>query len=215
MNFNRFTLTFNSDCCNQVFNLVKRGVTSCPSHAKKSHQLRGSGAIPLDTITYLINKSSGTKNYAHATTITIGNKRIGRLSQKKQYREFVRRIKRQYPFRGKVKYLYCFEEQMNGQLHAHGWTLGDYQNHFISSFSDFGKHNMNSKSFQPIGDLAKYGLYINKENAYPPLTNITKREEKEFTATTSGEVGDGEVSSTLEESSRSHLAENTEIISNN
>lgn len=113
-----------------------------------------------------------------ATTITIGEKWLGKLSYQDQYRIFIKRIKKYYPFHGPVKYYYCFELTNNGQLHAHGIEYGGFQRRFIEAFSNFGKRNEHKESYKDIKS-DKYFDYIHKECVMPSIHNITKRYIKE------------------------------------
>lgn len=128
---------------------------------------------------YLIEQSEGTKNHAFASTITIGNVRYGRLSAKTQYEHMKNAIKRHIAYHDpKKKYYYAFEYQRNGNLHAHGWELGSSQQRFIESFSHFGRRNSHDASYQNLANARSYWDYINKENAFPPITNIMKKDVK-------------------------------------
>lgn len=116
-----------------------------------------------------------------AATITIGTKFYGSMSSDDQYKHFAKAIKY---FKSQIKniydptgrYYFTFELQRNGQLHAHGILYNIYQKVFTDSFRQFGRHNENSKSYQKLNNLTLYTKYINKENAYPPLTNISKKD---------------------------------------
>lgn len=83
----------------------------------------------------------------HFTTITIGSKWLGMKSVKEQYEVFKRDIKKHIRYHGDQKYLYHFEIQRSGMLHAHGIELDTYQGRFIKSFEHYGKHNCSNKSF--------------------------------------------------------------------
>lgn len=112
----------------------------------------------------------------HATTITIGEKWIGKLSSEVQYNLFKRHIQKHIaPYTADdAKYCYHFELQQNGQLHAHGIEFGTYHNRFIESFIDFGKRNKHPDAFTHVIDIDKYLEYIDKENIFPPITNVKK-----------------------------------------
>ena len=114
---------------------------------------------------------------AIAETITIGNKHIGKLGIEKQYKLIKKRI-REYGRFEELKYIYHFELQSNGNLHAHGIQFFGFQDRFITFFNDIGRHNMNDKSYQPVKDKKAYLDYINKENLFTPITNITKEDLK-------------------------------------
>lgn len=119
----------------------------------------------------------------NATTITIGEKWIGKLSADQQYKVMAKDIRihmRRYNHSGDNYYYYCFELQKNGQLHAHGIEAGTYSTPFIEMFERYGKRNRHKKSFTPVSDLDKYFEYITKECTYPTITNITLRTLKDF-----------------------------------
>lgn len=113
------------------------------------------------------------------TTITIGRKWLGRKSADEQYNIFVKRIKSHIPYHSNSKYVYHFELTNNGQLHAHGLEYNSWQSNFVSSFADFGHQNTKSISFKPVAHakgLLAYIDYMDKENAYPMIHNIMKKD---------------------------------------
>lgn len=171
------------DCCNDCLN--SNTLFQKPEHSSDSPESSCQNYAPKKIINnklkqFIINQSSGTKNFAHATTITIGNKWIGKKSAKQQYKQLVRDIKRHIGYRSAVKYLYVFEYQHNGHLHAHGVELGSYQQQFIESFSKYGRRNSCSESFQTVKHIDKYLEYIDKEHAFPYITNIHKHQYKKI-----------------------------------
>ncbi len=121
--------------------------------------------------------------YAHtgiemsAATITIGYKHILKLSYKEQYAMMVKEIKKTYKFHSdSIKYLFRFELQENGSLHAHGLIMNGYQNVFHTNFLKFGIHNTKALSYQTCRNIKGYLKYINKENVLPPIHNIRKKD---------------------------------------
>lgn len=149
-----------SNCC-----ISKATESTCQRSPKKSIAL----AHKFFKLKYNIAPDS-----MKATTITIGEKWLGKLDSKVQYEIFKKRIRDHmapYRFDG-ARYCYHFELQSNGQLHAHGIEFGTYENRFIESFGDFGKRNKHAESYTKIHDIDKYIDYINKDNIYPPITNV-------------------------------------------
>lgn len=112
----------------------------------------------------------------HITTISIGCRWLGKKRSEDQYTIFCKKIRQHIPYRSESKYIYCFELQKNGQLHAHGIEYDTYQGRFMESFCSFGSHNTNNKSFQECRNLEGYIKYINKENIYPTIHNILKKD---------------------------------------
>lgn len=110
----------------------------------------------------------------YMTTITIGNKFYGRMSAEGQHEHMVKAIKEHIKYYGEHKYIYHFELQKNGQLHAHGLESGTYQQKFHNDFAHFGCRNKHKKSFQKVRNLEGYLQYINKENVFPPIHNIKR-----------------------------------------
>lgn len=173
-------LFFTSSCCNMQMALgpnedSPEDDTSCQSHAKIRHRYK----VPDNIIDYLVKKCKDTSNYAKSTTITIGNKRYGSLSAKDQYKHIKKAIKKHIPYRSEKKYLYTFELQNNGQLHAHGLELGTYQATFIESFGKFGRRNTHNESYQNTKHVRKYLEYMNKDPIFEPVHNIMKKEIKQ------------------------------------
>lgn len=181
------------DCFNQSAPFIVRAVTSCQSSAQFLAQI----------LRYLASLASGTKNYAHATTITIGNKYYGSMSAKKQYKYMYKAIRQHITDSKRAspncKLFYTFELQKNGQLHAHGIELGTWHNNFCASFSKFGRRNLHNASFQELKRPTEYLEYITKEEVFPRIHNITKKSVKTFIKTLSKEGGEGERSSPLSE----------------
>lgn len=116
------------------------------------------------------------QNTCFSPTITIGNKYYGRLSAQTQYKHFVKAIKGYLPYHGEIKYIFTFELQANGQLHAHGFQTGGFQARFIEACSKFGRRNSHDASFQRTKHIPKYLDYINKEPVFPYITNIMKKD---------------------------------------
>lgn len=112
----------------------------------------------------------------YSTTITIGNKNIGRLSAEDQYTLMVKDIKQHIRYHSESKYIYHFELQKNGQLHAHGVEYNTYRNRFIESFSKYGRRNEHKDSFQECRNIDGYIDYISKEDVFPPISNIQKKD---------------------------------------
>lgn len=152
-----------STCC------TKAGMANpCPSHAQKSD--------PFDFFRTL--DASNTLLPFYMTTITIGNKHYGRMSSEEQYKHFCAAIKKHVKYHNDKgqRYIYVFELQRNGQLHAHGLEVGTSQAQFIESFHKFGSRNMHDKSFQTVKRLETYIKYMQKEEVYPRIHNIKKKD---------------------------------------
>lgn len=161
-------ISFVSDCCTKLNEQpIENGSTSSQTHAKIRPELRD-----------YIMRDPSTKS---ATTITIGNKWIGKLSSRKQYIEFCKAIRKHIGKRDPVKkYLYVFELQDNGQLHAHGVEIGTWQASFIESFQHFGRRNVHDASFCRVKSIDKYLTYMDKEHAFPYITNIRSSDIKKM-----------------------------------
>lgn len=153
-----------SSCCNKQ--------ESSPMPCRNSPQI-------LDThkyFKYWYNKGVDID----ITTITIGSKWLGRMSADEQYKQFVKDIKKGYPFHGKTKYVYHFELQNNGMLHAHGIHMESYRDKFIETFDHYGKRNSHKESYQVCRNITGYLEYINKSNIYPPIHNVLKKDMLEI-----------------------------------
>ncbi len=111
-----------------------------------------------------------------SATITIGYKHILKLSYKEQYAMMVKEIKATYKFHSDTKYLFRFELQNNGSLHAHGIIQNGYANVFHTNFLKFGIHNAKKASYDQCRNTKGYLAYINKENVLPPIHNIRRRD---------------------------------------
>lgn len=114
----------------------------------------------------------------HATTITIGCRKYGKLSADEQYKRMVKDIRvhmKRYNFNDDKYYYYCFELQKNGQLHAHGIEINTYNTPFQEIFSDWGARNNHPESFKKVSSFEEYYKYITKECEYPTITNFSKR----------------------------------------
>lgn len=113
-----------------------------------------------------------------ATTITIGNKRFGKLSAHDQYKRMARDV-RIHMRRGHTNndsyYFYCFELQQNGQLHSHGIEINTYKKPFDDMFSYWGKRNEHPESFKKVTDLKSYYKYITKECEFKTISNLSKK----------------------------------------
>lgn len=170
--FKDISIFFTSSCCNAKTREIEdtKSVSPCPISAQITEPVKN----------YLLLRLQGTKNYCHATTITIGSKNLGKLSAKGQYKALVRAIKKHISFRGHRKYLYVFEYTGSGVVHSHGIEIDTCRESFIESFTSYGSHNRHRDSFQSIKDLPAYIKYIDKEHAFPYITNITKSECKMY-----------------------------------
>lgn len=161
---------FTSKCCNRE-QPKKCMANPCGSHAR---------VLPaIEKIHRYLETLSVRGCDMNKTTITIGNKIIGMKSYKEQYDDICRIIKLERPYRGAIKYIYHFELQKNGQLHAHGLEIGSYMQNYVEAFSCIGARNAHPKSFVAVkrGDsITEYLRYMNKENILPMITNITKKE---------------------------------------
>lgn len=188
MRFKDITFYFKSSCCNGQSSAAKPPLSELcqngPLHRQHTH------------IEQWFNKNIDM----HAATITIGNKYYGKLSYKDQYKHMVKAIKRTYPYHGDTKYVFHFELQSNGNLHAHGVVINGYQNKFIDGFNHLGLRNTHDKSYEPIKNISKYLEYINKENILPPITNIASKAKQPRKGDESGELRE---SGTTESSSGS------------
>lgn len=96
----------------------------------------------------------------NATTITIGNKKYGKLDYKGQMRELKKDIKN-YLEKNNYNGLYIFELQKNGNIHCHGIDDG-YRSKFEEAFSKYGKRNSNNESHKLVKHLEDYLRYICK-----------------------------------------------------
>lgn len=172
-NFKDITLYFTSPCCHSSETNINNALVNdncVDSLVRTMPKLRFNPSIHK----YLVHMS--TANTCHASTITIGNKYYGRLSAKTQYKHFKKQIKAYYPYRGKCKYIFTFEYQLNGQLHAHGYIIGGWQATHIEAFSRFGKRNTHDDSYQTMKHPDKYATYINKDPVFPYVTNIMNKD---------------------------------------
>lgn len=163
------SIYFTSSCCKKQSNKVS-------SKNLKNSSL--SELTPNNSIyNYFLDLSPDIE--LHAATITIGNKHYGRMSAEEQYFEMKDSIKKFIPFHSKTqKYIFEFELQNNGQLHAHGIIQGVFQNKFIESFYHFGRRNSHNKSYQDIKHVSNYIDYICKERIFPTVHNIKKHDVK-------------------------------------
>lgn len=161
--FRDITLYFKSSCCDNT-----EGQASSPCR-KAAPQKR------LTIYDYFYNLSSqGVPLYA--ATITIGNKKYGSMDSANQYKHFKKAIKQYIPFHSQDKYVFTFELQSNGQLHSHGITTSGYLVNYTENFYKFGSRNGNPKSLEPIKSIESYIKYIQKEQVFPTLTNVMKKD---------------------------------------
>lgn len=165
------SIFFMSQCCQKSTDGTSK---PCRISAQK--------IAPHDYFKFWYNKGTDVI----CTTITIGKKWLGRKSADDQYKQFVKDIKRAYPFHGKTKYVYHFELQNNGHLHAHGLEIDGYNDTFICAFADYGSRNKSKEAYQKCRNIDGYCDYINKDNEYPPIHNILKKEIREIEQTRMG-----------------------------
>lgn len=130
--------------------------------------------IIKDPFEYFLKKCSPVT--LHITTITIGKVWLGKKSAAEQYKIFVKKIKKHIPYRGEQKYIYTFELTKSGVLHSHGLEYDTYQSRFMESFCNFGSHNCHNKAFQECRNLEGYIKYIQKEQTFPTIHNIHKKD---------------------------------------
>lgn len=177
--FKDITIYFPSRCCNGS---LEQGDSPCQSHA----QIDGAVERSHKYMREMYKRGC----IVNATTITIGNKAIGRLSSKDQYKVLKRRIKRHIPYNSEEeRYVYHFELQNNGQLHAHGIEYNTYRGRFTDSFYDIGKRNLAIESFNKVSNIDRYIDYINKENVYPAITNVRRKDMHGIPAISESEGG--------------------------
>lgn len=150
---------------------------------------------PLQTVIKVLDfieaNYCGTGHSIHMTTVTIGNIKYGKLGYMAQYSEIkkaIETIQQAYKVSSDKtgmemigshiygrKYLYIFEFQGNGQLHAHGIELGIYSYPWFKVMKRFGPRNLDDKSFQPVRNwegLRKYYIknvreMTNKHRVFP------------------------------------------------
>lgn len=153
--------------------------SSEPSETREPCRNSAHTSTPLDYFQALQNKGC----VLHVTTITIGGKGsawMGRKSIEDQYVQMKKDIKNHIAYRGDQKYVYHFEMNNSGVLHAHGIEYDTYQARFAGSFSKYGSRNNLPISFQEVRNLSGYMKYIDKENIFPSLTNVTKKDLKKI-----------------------------------
>jgi len=100
------------------------------------------------------------------------------MSNDEQYHHLKRAIKRTYKYHGTEKYIFFFEQQNNGNLHAHGILMNAYRGKFLDNFHQFGQRNLHKDSYQEIRNLG-YFDYIQKDkiqSKYKPIHNILKKD---------------------------------------
>lgn len=156
------SLFFISDCCNG---------------GAKPLSKRPPAIDPIKYFQKRFNTLPEHNESLHAATITIGNVYYGKMSSEQQYKHFVKAIKNCYPYNGETKYVFYFEFQKNGQLHAHGAIYNGYQSRFADHFNKFGLRNCHDLSYQQI-KKSDYFSYIIKEKEkmkkYKPIHNIKR-----------------------------------------
>lgn len=138
----------------------------------------------------LVNNCNGKQEYLlffkscplsslTAGTVTIGNKKIGRLSVEDQYTQMVKIIKQRLKYHTEYRYYFTSELQKNGNLHLHAIYYNMYQKVHNDAFGGIGSRNKLNISFQPIKNLIQYWKYIHKDHDklfFPPIHNIKKRD---------------------------------------
>jgi len=160
------SIYFRSDCCNKL--------GAAPLSKRPSKK------APIKFFEQLFNKLGNDSNSLHAVTITIGNVHYGSMSASEQYRHMKKAIKSCYRYHGETKYIFYFEYQKNGQLHAHGVIYNGYRSKFIDHFNKFGKRNTHKDSYQNVKNI-NYFTYIQKDNSemqykYPIVHNILNKD---------------------------------------
>lgn len=148
--------------------------TSCCDGQSTSCRISAPKNSPLDFFLFYFNRNIEL----HAVTITIGNKYYGGMSNDDQYKHLCKAIKQTYKFHGVEKYLFYFEQQQNGNLHAHGVLMNAYRGKFIDNFNKFGQRNIHKDSYQEMRNLG-YFEYIQKDKIkykYKPIHNIHKKD---------------------------------------
>lgn len=152
--------------CQNAVQAVKRSIGVKPACSGKS--------IPY---TYLMQCPADSWS---CTTVTIGNKVLGRLSFTQQVKELKKEVRMHMKRFSKQRFYYCFEENSSGVAHAHGIEIGTYQQNFINSFQHIGNHNKNNKSFDKLkSSKEKYWAYVNKDVqklSIAPIHNINKND---------------------------------------
>lgn len=179
------TLYFKSNCCNKT--VESKPCENSPPANSNCLFFKRKKTIINPTVDYdNVNRVHLHFKNAQAdgvqlvkTTLTIGNKEIGKLSYIDQHKYFIKLIKSFTLHHKKcgndVKYIFHFELQSNGMLHAHGIEMNGNQTIFNLHFTKLGVRNSHQKSYDEVKryiGIEEYLNYINKENILPPFTNI-------------------------------------------
>lgn len=123
---------------------------------------------------FFIRQMTDNKDMS-AITITIGNKYYGGMDCKTQYKHMVKAIKECLR---SVKFLACFEQQQNGNLHAHIISEHIYSTRATTYFGKFGPRNYHEKSCEAV-KRTDYVKYITKEcheTKYQWISNVNKND---------------------------------------
>jgi len=157
---NNISFFFKSDCCKTNDGDSSTSETSFPLSelSKKKWNTKVKLQEYEKLKEYFINKDSPK----FATTITFGRKYYWSMNNKEQYNA-IRNILQAYVRERKSSCLYIAEVNKSGVLHFHGIECYETQALFIKRFEQFGKHNANDKSYQPVGDITKYMEYMFKD----------------------------------------------------
>lgn len=161
------------------FNRRGRAIDDISSTCQSSPQPAGDDQHNI-TLVHNYFKLLSRHEPLYATTITIGNKYIGKLDWNGQYKAFIKLLRENRNKRQPIKCIYHFELTKNGQLHAHGIETGGYAANFQNAFGILGKHNYHKNSYTKINDIDSYCKYINKENVKQVYYNITKKDMVEI-----------------------------------
>lgn len=169
-----FWFPIKSSCCSN--NAVESSTTpglSCQNSPLNVVTSRYSNIMLTNHKLLMQLADLGIKMYA--TTITIHCKWLGCKSYQDQYRYLKNMIKRRED--QDTWYVYHFELQKNGNLHAHGviaylkstseWGL---------KYKEIGIRNAHQQACQEIKHIRNYLEYINKENICMPITNIRRNQ---------------------------------------
>lgn len=101
-----------------------------------------------------------------ATTITFGRKYYWQMSNKEQYKVSAS-ILQAYVRERKSSCFYIAEVNQSGVIHWHGVDCVDSFALFAKRFTQFGRHNESTLSYQPVGDIQKYMDYMFKDQYQP------------------------------------------------
>lgn len=167
LNFKDITIYFKSNCCNPS---TGQGDMPCQSPA------------PGGVLQQLLHKY-GPCPELYAVTVTIGTRKYGKLSSRKQFKELYKSIigyrKALHALGGYASF--TFELTKSGVVHSHGIV---YENHasrglFIKHFEMFGSRNAHEESYKKVIDLNKYIDYMLKEYKINGLS-VTHEHEPYF-----------------------------------